>query len=166
MKRLLLDVPVYSIPQNDYEKRKTIYFDWYQDHLKKTVINDFWEISPQNIPWQYNQIMGYCRLYIDNETKDLSFEIWKTSQKKIYVFSHKKNIFQLQPTTGFHFRYEDLSINQVLVMTRRMLSDIRKKYFKNRYLDTTLLDNNLIILLTYYYSIDIEYPPSPSALIY
>ena len=133
--KTLFEIPVYSLKKEDFEKRLEVEAKKQFKHSE--LMNPM--LSREYI-WRFNQIIGYIVISIDNKKQDIVFEVYK-HLGRIYPLSlKKKNIINLN-CTGLHFRYTNLSNEEIVDKMKIMISDINNQYFTNRYVELQMFTN-------------------------
>lgn len=142
----LFSIPIYSFSKEECEKRYRIFIDkqvpkFYEseERLKKTA-DARAVLRPKDV-WLYNQIIGYIRVSLANQ--DVLFEVYMPLGRKRYqAFSNRKSYMENWHLNGYHFRFRDMSNEQITHEIREWLVAISKiEGLKRWHVDITVFDD-------------------------
>ena len=119
--KMIYEIPIYSMPQKEFERRWDKWKNgWYEQSIKmghsvenaeKTVGMIMEGRYPENI-WKYNQIVGFVE--ISMSTRDITFNVQKTLDTGIHAAGKKKHYIQDMMTNGFHFRFRNMTNEEII----------------------------------------------------
>lgn len=147
----LFEIPIYYTNSNifnkkwDKERTRIITKLLYSGHSQSDAENFFKEISGDKRFWEYNQIIGY--LVISIQDNDVNISLFMSKKQKI-IFNKKSKVYiKAYPDRESHFyvstRTTDIDIKARILEHIEEHKKTIKDIHKNYYLDMTIF-NNLI----------------------
>lgn len=131
--KMIYEIPIYSMPKKEFERRWDKWKrGWYEQSIQmgrsveeaEKFINMLIERQhPQNV-WEYNQIVGFVEISIS--PRDISFNVQKTLDTGIHAIGKKKHYIENMMTNGMHFRYKNMTNEEIIVEIDTYLDSIER----------------------------------------
>lgn len=131
--KMIYEIPIYSMPKKEFERRWDKWKrGWYEQSIQmgrsveeaEKFINMLIEgRHPQNV-WEYNQIVGFVEISIS--PRDISFNVQKTLDTGIHAIGKKKHYIENLMTNGMHFRYKNMTNEEIVVEIDTYLDSIER----------------------------------------
>jgi len=145
MRNYFLEVPVYSMSKEKYNKKAEILLEKEIKKYNLTEDNPNYELVVKQIksnliaPWEYNQIIGYIRLYKQVDT--LRGDLWWINKKKITLHPGKKAFYYrvCYPEWGLPFLNKIKTSEDFFHMLCEKLPNDTTGFLKGKYVDLTFL---------------------------
>jgi hypothetical protein len=141
--KYFLDIPVYRCSPNKHKKELAADR---QAHIENAILDGadpMWAEasfdSQHAIPWRYNQVIGYLRLYTTQRRDTIKAEFWRIEQRRISRQQGKK-VFKLRRGDALGFWIDGLSSQEIYKAILEHLKKLNKdRRFRNRYIDLEVL---------------------------
>lgn len=140
--RIVFEIPIYSMSEEEFnrrwDKRKKFLTEYFMDHggdgeeRAEIVYTGHY---PQYV-WKYNQIVGFVE--IAAAPRDISFNIYKTLDKKMVAVSKTKHFIQNLHSISKHFPIGKKSNEEIVREIDAWLESIAQELSKTMclFLDT------------------------------
>lgn len=135
--KIIFEIPIYSMPKKEFERRWNKWKDdWYKrseqmgHSVEETeeVVNSIMVTQyPRNV-WKYNQIVGFVEIAINS--RDISFNVQKTLDKRIQAVGKAKHYIQDMMTNGKHFLYHNMTNEEIVTEIDSYLDSIEHELTK------------------------------------
>lgn len=131
--KMIYEIPIYSMPKKEFKRRWDKWkHKWYEQSIQmgrsqeeagkvsNTIIEGRY---PQNV-WEYNQIVGFVEISISS--RDISFNVQKTLDTGIHAIGKRKHYIQNMMTNGMHFRYKNMTNEEIVIEIDGYLDSIER----------------------------------------
>lgn len=135
--KIIFEIPIYSMPKKEFERRWNKWKDdWYKRSEQmghsaeetEEVVNSIMVAQyPRNV-WKYNQIVGFVEIAINS--RDISFNVQKTLDKRIQAVGKTKHYIQDMMTNGKHFLYHNMTNEEIVTEIDAYLDSIEHELTK------------------------------------
>lgn len=105
--RIIFEIPIYSMSEEEFnrrwDKRKKFLTEYFMEHggdAEERAEIIYTGHYPQYV-WKYNQIVGFVEIAV--APRDISFNIYKTLDKKMVAVSKTKHFIQNLHSISKHF---------------------------------------------------------------
>ena len=143
--KIIIEIPIYSMPRNEFNRRWDNWKKkWYErseqmghsaEETEEVVMMIMNGQYPRNV-WKYNQIVGFIEISIGS--RDVSFNVQKTLDKRMIAVSKTKHFIQDLSTNGMHFPINKMSNEEILSKIEEYLNTLQNNLSGKMclYLDT------------------------------
>lgn len=129
--KIIYEIPIYSMPEKEFNRRKDkqkeaqIAYSMSLGNSKERAREIYSILWHPEYLWKYNQIVGFLEIAIG--PRDVSFNVQKTLDKKIYAFSKTKHFIQSMRTGGMYFQIGNMSNEEILAEVECYIDSFQKE---------------------------------------
>lgn len=116
--KIVFEIPIYSMSEKEFNrrwnKRKVFLTEYFMEHggsSEERAEIIYTGHYPQYV-WKYNQIVGFVEIAV--APRDISFNIYKTLDKKMVAVSKTKHFIQNLCSGGKHFTVGKKSNDEIV----------------------------------------------------
>lgn len=129
--KIIYEIPIYSMPEEEFNRRRNkkkadqIVYSMSlgnSEERAREIYSTYWH--PEYL-WKYNQIVGFLEIAIS--PRDLSFNVQKTLDKKMYALSKTKHFIQDFRTGGMHFPIGNMNNEEILSEVESYIGAFQKE---------------------------------------
>lgn len=141
--KIIFEIPIYSMSENEFnrrwDKKKKFLAEYFMEYGENSEerANEIMHTCyyPQYV-WKYNQIIGFVEIAV--APRDISFNIYKTLDKKMVAVSKTKHFIQNLHIISKHFPIEKKSNEEIVREIDGWLDSIARELPKTMclFLDT------------------------------
>lgn len=129
--KIIFEIPIYSMSEKEFnrrwDKRKKFLTEYFMEHggddeeRAEIIYTGYY---PQYV-WKYNQIVGFVEIAV--APRDISFNIYKTLDKKMVAISKTKHFIQNLHSISKHFPIEKKSNAEIVKEIDGWLESIERE---------------------------------------
>lgn len=129
--KIIYEIPIYAMPEKEFNRRKdkqkakNIAYSMSlgnSEERAREIYSTYWH--PEYL-WKYNQIVGFLEIAIGS--RDISFNVQKTLDKKMYALSKTKHFIQDLRTEGMHFPIGNMNNEEILSEVESYIESFQKE---------------------------------------